>query len=213
MSRRRRRVQDKWRKKDWYNIYSPSYFGEAHLGSVPCDDPDKMLGRVIATTLYDLTGDFSQQHLKLFFKVIDVKGNDCYTLFNGHGYSREYLRGLVVRRTTRIDEILSLTTKDGYKIRVSVVVITKQKAKTSQASAVRKIIRIISEEKIRNLTFEQFVREAVLGKIASDMYNDAKKVIPLKFVGIRKTKLIASPMEKLLEDSVNGKQVQLLEKS
>ena len=213
MSRRRRRVQDKWRKKDWYNIYSPSYFGEANLGSVPCDDPDKMQGRVIETTLYDLTGDFSQQHVKLFFKVIDIKGNDCYTFFNGHDYSREYLRGLVVRRSSRIDDILSLTTKDGYKIRVSVVAISNKKAKTSQALVVRKIIQIISKEKARDLTFEQFVREVVLGKIASDIYNDAKKVIPLKYVGIRKSKFIASPMEKLLGDNVNGKQVQLLEKS
>ena len=205
MPRRRRRVQDKWRMKDWYNIYSPPYFGEAYLGSVPCDDPDKMLGRVIETTLYDLTDDFSQQHLKLSFKVIDVKGNDCSTVLNGHVYSREYLRGLVRRRSTRIDDILNLTTRDGYKVRVSVVVFSAQKARTSQTSAVRKIIRRISEEKARNLNFEQFVREAVLGKIASDIYNDAKKVIPLRHVGIRKSKLIASPLEKPLEEIVEVK--------
>jgi ribosomal protein S3AE len=33
----------------------------------------------------------------------------------------------------------------------------------------------------------------VLGKIASDIYNQAKLVAPLRHVGIRKSKLIAAP--------------------
>ncbi len=202
MPRRRRKVQDKWRMKTWYNIQSPSYFGEAYIGSAPCSDPDKMIGRVIAKTLYDLTDDFAHQHLKLFFKITDVKGNDCATIFKGHEYSREYLRGLVRRRSTRIDDILNLTTKDGYKVRASIVVLSSQKARTSQVSAVRKIIQRIAYEKAQDLTFEQFVREAVLGKIASDMYNEAKNIIPIRHVGIRKTKLLASPIKKEIEVSV-----------
>jgi small subunit ribosomal protein S3Ae len=205
LPRRRRRVQDKWRIKNWYNINSPSYFGEVYLGSAPSDDPTKMIGRVIEKTLYDLTDDFSQQHLKLFFKVVNVKEDECSTIFNGHEYSREYLRGLVRRRSTRIDDVLNVNTKDDYQIRVSVVVISAQKAKTSQSSEVRKIIQSVLDEKARSLNFEQFVREAVLGKIASDIYNVTKKVIPVRHVGLRKTKLIAFPIEETVEEIVEAK--------
>lgn len=52
-----------------------------------------------------------------------------------------------------------------------------------------KIIR----EKSASLTLDQFVQEMVLGKIASDIYNQAKLVAPLRHVGIRKSKLIAAP--------------------
>jgi small subunit ribosomal protein S3Ae len=191
--------------KTWYNIQSPSYFGEAYIGSAPSSDPNDMIGRVIGKTLYDLTDDFAHQHLKLFFKIIDVKEKTCSTIFNGHEYSREYLRGLVRRRSTRIDDILNVTTKDRYKVRVSVVVLSAQKARTSQVSAVRKVIQRITEEKAQELNFEQFVREAVLGKIASDIYNETKKIIPIRHVGIRKTRLLASPimreMEAVVEDS------------
>jgi small subunit ribosomal protein S3Ae len=188
--------------KTWYNIQSPSYFGEAYIGSAPCDDPNKMLGRVIEKTLYDLTDDFAHQHLKLFFKIIAVNGNTCSTIFNGHEYSREYLRGLVRRRSTRIDDILNVTTKDGYIVRASIVVLSAQNARTSQVSSVRKVIERITEEKANELTFEQFVREAVLGKIASDIYNETKKILPIRHVGIRKTKLIASPIKKEIEEPV-----------
>ncbi|MEM3575349.1 MAG: hypothetical protein QXQ76_06380 [Candidatus Bathyarchaeia archaeon] len=33
----------------------------------------------------------------------------------------------------------------------------------------------------------------VLGKVASDIYNKAKKIIPLRHVGVRKSKLLAMP--------------------
>ena len=128
MPRRRRKIQDKWRLKTWYDIHSPPYFGEAYLCAVPCSDSDKMIGRVVEKTLYELTDDFAQQHLKLFFKITDVKGNTCSTMFHGHEYSREYLRGLVRRRSSRIDDILNVTTKDGYKVRVSIVVLSAQNA-------------------------------------------------------------------------------------
>jgi small subunit ribosomal protein S3Ae len=35
----------------------------------------------------------------------------------------------------------------------------------------------------------------VLGKIASDIYNEAKKVAPLRHVGIRKSKLLSAPAQ------------------
>ena len=43
------------------------------------------------------------------------------------------------------------------------------------------------------LNLDSFVQEVVLGKIASDVYNEAKKVAPLRHVGINKSKLLAQP--------------------
>ena len=52
-------------------------------------------------------------------------------------------------------------------------------------------------EKAAVLTLDQFVQEMVLGKIASDIYNEAKAVAPLSHVGIRKSKLVAQPSQPL----------------
>ena len=48
------------------------------------------------------------------------------------------------------------------------------------------------KDKAAALTLDQFVQEMVLGKIASDIYNQAKLVAPLRHVGIRKSKLLAA---------------------
>lgn len=193
MSKRRKRVRDKWRDKDWYTVMTPSYFGSVELGAVPADSSKKIVDRVLDATLYDITNDFAHQYLKMYFQVTEVDGKAAKTVFKGHEYSRDYLRSLVRRRTTRVDTILNVTTKDGYRLRVAVCALTLNRIKTSQEVIVRSIMQRIVNEKASVLTFDQFAQEMVLGKIASDIYNEAKKVAPLRHVGIRKSKLIAQP--------------------
>ena len=193
MSKRRGRIKDKWRGKKWYSVMSPPYFGGVELGAVPADDPSKLVGRIVDGTLYDITNDFAHQYLKLYFRVEDVEGKTARTVFKGHEYSRDYLRSLVRRRTTRVDGIFNVTTKDDYGLMLAVSVFTLSRIKTSQEQEIRGIMGKIVKEKASALTFDQFVQELVLGKIASDIYNDAKKISPLRHVGVRKSKLTVQP--------------------
>lgn len=191
--KKRRRVKDKWRGKAWYTVVSPPYFGGVELGAIPADDPSKLVGRIVDATLYDITNDFAHQYLKMYFRVADVEGKTARTIFRGHEYSRDYLRSLVRRRTTRVDGIFSVTTTDGYGLRMAVSVFTLTRIKTSQEQEIRAVMRKNVEEKASSLTFDQFVQELVLGKIASEIYNEAKKIAPLRHVGIRKSKLTLQP--------------------
>lgn len=191
----RRRVRDKWRGKSWYTVLAPPYFGKVELGTLPADDPDKLVGRVIDSTLYEVTNDFAHQYLKIFFRITDVDGKTAHTVFKGHEYSRDYLRSLVRRRTTRVDGLFNVATKDGYKMRVAVCAFTLSRIKTSQEQAIRNVMKKIMEEKASALTFDQFAQEIVLGKIASDIYNEAKRMAPLRHVGVRKSKLMMQPQK------------------
>jgi small subunit ribosomal protein S3Ae len=193
VSTAKKRVKDKWRGKDWYSVVAPSYFGGTDLGSVPADDESKIVGRVVDSTLYDLTNDFAHQYLKMYFQIAGVDGKTANTIFKGHEYSRDYLRSLVRRRTTRIDIIANIITKDGYQLRLAVCAFTLSRIRTTQEHTIRAIMSRTVEQKSKELNFDQYVQEIVLGKIASDIYNEAKKVAPLRHVGIRKSKLVAQP--------------------
>ncbi|MGB9842143.1 MAG: 30S ribosomal protein S3ae [Candidatus Bathyarchaeales archaeon] len=195
LSSKTKQVRDKWRGKAWYLVIAPSFFGNVELGTVPAEEPEQLIGRVVEATLYDITSDFSHQNMKLFFQINKVEGKTAHTIFKGHEYSRDYLRSLVRRRTTKVDGIFNVTTKDGYKLRVAVSALTLARIKTSQEKVIRCIMKKTVEEKAALLTLDQFVQEMVLGKIASDVYNVAKKVAPLRHVGIRKSKLVAQPTE------------------
>jgi small subunit ribosomal protein S3Ae len=190
VSSKTKRVRDKWRSKTWYMVMTPPYFGNTELGAIPSDDPEKLIGRVVDATLYDITNDFSHQYLKLFFQVTEIEGKTAKTLFKGHEYSRDYLRSLVRRRTTKVDGMFTINTKDGYKLQIAVSAFTLSRIKTSQEKDIRVIMDKTIRDKATSLTLDQFAQEIVLGKIASDIYNSSKKIAPLRHVGIRKSKLM-----------------------
>lgn len=195
---RRRRVRDKWRGKSWYTVLAPSYFGNVELGAVPASEPEKLVGRVIDSTLYEVTNDFAHQYLKMRFQVIEVDGKTAHTMFKGHEYSHDYLRSLVRRRTTKVEGTFDVTTKDGYNLLVAICAFTLSRIKTTQEHAMRAIMDKIIREKTSTLRLDQLAQEMVLGKIASDIYNEAKKIAPLRHVGVRKSKLL-NPLEQLLQ--------------
>lgn len=188
-----RAVRDKWRIKEWYDIILPKYFGETKVGETPSDDPEKVMGRVFETTLATITGDFSQEYMKMYFQVDELEGHIARTVFKGHEYLRDYLRSLVRRRSTKIDGFYRIYTTDGYRVKVVVTAMTQKRIKTSQEQIIRKIMKEIVEEKAATLSYDQLAHEMVLGKLASDIYNKAKNVTPLRHVGVRKSELLALP--------------------
>lgn len=193
MSKATKKVRDKWRAKEWYDVYAPAYFGEKKVASIPCADPAKLIGRVVETTLYDITNDFSHQSHKLYFLAVKVKGTRAETILKGHEYSADYLRSLVRRGSTRIDAIFSVTSKDQYVTRASVVAFTRDRVNANQQHLIRSIMRKTVEEKATSLSYDQLCHEMVLGIFGSEVYNLAKKVSPLRHVGVRKSKLLVIP--------------------
>jgi small subunit ribosomal protein S3Ae len=179
--------------KEWYDVYSPSYFGEMVVASIPCENPGAIIGRVVETTLYDITNDFAHQAIKLYFLVVNTKEHRAETILKSHEYATDYLRSLVRRGSTRMDGIFNATTKDQFSTRVSVVAFTRDRIKASQEHGVRQIMRQVVEEKAATLSYEQLSHEAVLGKLGSDIYNLAKKIAPLRHVGVRKSRLTSIP--------------------
>ena len=188
-----RATRDKWRRKEWYDIILPRYFGETKVGETPSDDPEKVEGRVFETTLAAITGDFSQEYMKMYFQVDEIEGHTARTVFKGHEYLRDYLRSLVRRRSTKVDGFFRVYTKDGYRVKLVVTAMTQRRIQTSKEFAIRKIMEVIVLDKAENLTFDQLAHEMVLGKLASDVYNEAKNVCALRHVGVRKSELLAIP--------------------
>ena len=188
-----RAIRDKWRRKDWYDIYLPRYFGETKVGETPAEEPEKIVGRVYETTLAQITGDFSQEYLKLYFQVTGIDENTAHTVFKGHEYLRDYLRSLVRRRSTKVDGFFRITTQDGYRLKIVITAMTNSRIKTSQEQAIRDIMQTVVDEKAKTLDYGQIVHEMVLGKLASDVYNEARKVTSLRHVGVRKSELLQMP--------------------
>ncbi len=197
MARRRRaaRVKDKWTMKKWFTLIAPEYFGMTEIGYTPADDESKVINRTVEITLAELTNDYSNQnpYKKLVFKVFKVAGENAYTKFHRFELTRDYLNSLTRRRTSKIEDIVDVTTADGYVLRVKSVAFTVKRCQSSQKRAIRKIMNEIVRNSAEKNNFVQFLQEAVLGKIPAEIYKNAKKIYPLRRVEIRKIEVLKEP--------------------
>ncbi|RNI14597.1 30S ribosomal protein S3ae [Methanohalophilus sp. RSK] len=190
MARKVQRKLDKWKNKTWYNIETPEFIGRTIIGTTTTDDSEKLVGRTIETTVGDITNDFSKQNIKLRLAIDSVTGDTANTAFIGHEITTDYLRSIVKRQTSRIDNNLEVTTKDGRKLRIKPIAFTVKRARSSQIRAIREIMAKIVLERAAELNFEHIVEEIVTGKLAANIYRNTKTIYPIRRVEIRKTEVL-----------------------
>lgn len=195
MSRRPGGTRDKWRLKKWYEVIAPPVFGNVSLGTTPADDPRKLIGRVMETTLYDITGDFSLVHVHLFFQITDVDEENlkAFTRFKGHELARDYMKSLIRRKSSKVQGIYNVVTKDGYGLRITGVVLTTYRCKTSQKRAIRKIMGETITKRAAEMTLDELIKAMLFGQLANEIFEEAKKIYPLRKVEIYKSKLLTVP--------------------
>ena len=189
-AKQRRRVRDTWKEKSWYTIKTPVNFEDKEIGETPARDPELLIGRGVEVTMRELTGDFSKQYIKLRFEIDNVAGDVANTKFTGHKTTTDYVRSMIRRGTSRIDASAIVTTKDGRKIKLQVLAVTIRRAKSSQQRYMRSVIEDLIVETASEKTFDDLVKIVVNGKLASEIYHNAKKIYPLKRVDIIKSKVL-----------------------
>ena len=191
MARRKGRVKDKWREKKWITVNAPDSFNNVPIAYIPITDDENAAGRVLEVTLYDiLKGDPSQHQYKMYFQLNKVEDDKASSIFKRFEYSKEFLRSLVRRGSSKINFIIDAKTKDGYIFRIKVIALTHRQLNTSRKHALRLIARDIINKTVPEMTIDQFVQATCYGKINSDIMAAAKKVIRIRHVGLEKVKLI-----------------------
>lgn len=189
-----------WKAKQWYNIIAPEMFEKANIGETIASDPEKLIGRNIEVTLGELTNDYSKQNTMLILKIDSVGGDSAYTKYMGHHLTQDYLRSLVKRDASSIETNVLATTMDGYSIRVKPSCFTIKRARENQIKAIRLIMNTVIENRAKELNMEQFVYDAITGKLSANIYHEVKPIYPLRRVEIRKTEVegknVPIPLEK-----------------
>ena len=186
-------VRGKWRAKKWYTVLAPEVFGSIPIGSIPADEGWKLLGRVVETTLFDLTGDFTKHYIHLRFQVYRYDDEYAYTRFKGHELSRDYVKSITRRRSTKIAGIVDAMTSDGYLLRTTGLVLTAYNCNSSHKRAIRRVIFQVISEAAQRSTFDEFVKAMVFGNLALELMSQAKKIYPVRKAEIYKSKLLAIP--------------------
>ncbi|MHB8051792.1 MAG: 30S ribosomal protein S3ae [Methanoregula sp.] len=191
-----RRVEG-WKAKSWFKVHVPDNLGKAYIGDTIANDAESVVGRIMTATLGEITNDYAKQHMKMSFKISTVTGDSAYTEFVGHEVTRDYLRSLVKRRSSRIDCIVPVTTKDNKKVRLTICCYTFARANISQEHAIRDAIVKAVAVQAQAWDLNTLLNGIVSGEISRDLFKAVKTIYPTRRVEIIKSKVeqVAAPID------------------
>jgi len=136
--RKTRKIKDKWKEKKWITVSAPDSFNNIPVAYIPITDDKNAVGRVVEVTLFDiLKGDPSQHQYKIFFQIDKVSGEKATTIFKRYEYSKEFLRSLIRRGSSRINFSIDAKTKDGHIFRIKILTLSHRELNTSRKRALR----------------------------------------------------------------------------
>jgi small subunit ribosomal protein S3Ae len=185
-----RATKDKWKSKNWYSVMAPEMFSRQKVAETLTDEPEKLVGRIAEVTVQDINGDFSKMHIKLKFKVNDIRGTEAHTYFIGHDMSSDYVRRMTRRRKSKIDMVVDTKTRDDYIIRLKPLAISGNRVRSSQQSAIRHIMNNVLTEFCTTKPLDEIVKAIISGQLAKIAASACKPIHPLQRVEIQKSEIL-----------------------
>ncbi|MEM2878791.1 MAG: 30S ribosomal protein S3ae [Candidatus Hadarchaeales archaeon] len=194
MSEEKKRLAKRtWRDKRWFEVVAPPIFAGRVIGETPAMDQSQLLGRIFETTLGDMIDDFSKSHIKLYFQITGMDGEKAVTSFAGHEMVKDYVRSIVRRRSSKIEETINVTTKDGYRMKISAMVTTLRSIQSTRLTMIRNEMKAVIKSKAEERNLDEFALEVVLGKLSADIYKRCKVYCPIHKVEVFKSKVLSGP--------------------
>lgn len=183
-------VVKKSKVKQWFTVIAPKLFNEKELSKTMAVDANSLINRRISLSVMELTNDFSKYYMKFFFRIKKVEGDKAFTEFDGSECMRDYISRMVLRRVRRIDTVQDLVTKDGKKITVKGLVISRR-----IKSNVKKAIRVKAKEAIKseveNSTSDEFIRKILSDELKNKILREVRRIYPVRNFEVRKTEVIS----------------------
>ena len=214
----KKKQQDPFAKKDWYDIKAPTMFNIKNIGKTLVTRTqgtkiasDGLKGRVINVSLADLQKNESDAHRNIKLRVEDVQGRNCLTNFYGMDLTTDKLRSLVRKWQTLIEAHVDVKTTDGYYLRMFCIAFTKKRqgqvkktayARSSQIRQIRaKMVEIMTRE-ATSCDLKELVGKFIPEAIGKEIEKACQGIYPLQNTFIRKVKLLRAPkfdVQKLME--------------
>ncbi len=188
-----RKVKDRWKSKNWYNVLAPPAFDNVTIAETLADNSEGLKNRVTGVSFQDMTNDFRKSHITLFFRINKVDATNAHTEFIGHTLTSDYLRRMIRRRKSKIDGVYDVTTRDGAVLRVKPFATTDKRIQSSQKKVIRETIKKTIFDQAKSNVMSDFIKIILDGRMGSEIYKNCKKLYPVKRIEIYKTEVVSQP--------------------
>jgi len=165
----------------WIPVYPPSFLGKDPLVKVLTIEPRDLINRIVRIKAIGFVSRYEDQVMDLLFRITKVTPSGAYSIFIGHQYPREIISTIVRRRRSKCEVITRVNTKDGQKLKVSIIAMTFKRAHYRQRKAIRKTIEDLVREYAKDLESQQFLWNLVIRKaFHREIIGACHKIFPIR---------------------------------
>ena len=189
---RKKQGKVKVKRKSWYTVESPTLFGSKQIGESYLSAPEKAVGRVMTLNLKNLTDSFRDQNSHITLKINNLKGTTLQTEVVGFHIVPTFIKRLVRKKTSRLDDVFTVSTKDGKVVMVKSLVVAFNRNTRSTGTSIRTALRDALRVEAQKQSFDEFVNSVVTSRARQGLKKGLKKIYPIKEVFIRYFKVVDS---------------------
>lgn len=181
---------DTWKLKKWFTIYAPKELGEAQIAEMPANDEKVVVGRNIRVGLSTITNNPSHAYTEVVMKITDVNGDAAHTEVVRIEQLYSYIRSLVRRYRSVSDGVFNVTTKDGHKAVVKLLVITKSRAAHTKLVGIREESKNFIDSYLKEKTLKETIDSVIEGKLQSELGAKIAHITQISKVEIKKLEIV-----------------------
>jgi small subunit ribosomal protein S3Ae len=176
-------------------------FGERAIGETPATNPKTIVGRSIEVGFSEITGQQGKDFYRVSLVIDRIDKRNVYTRFGGYATLKEHVMRVVRKRTQKIQSILDVRTRDGWKLHINSVAILNRNTET----AVKKKARAHIERSLRAAAEKSGIEELVKSVMNTSLQRGIKKsgsrVYPIRFFEVAGIRVTGIPEGKRVHDS------------
>lgn len=180
---------EKWKLKKWYVVYAPKVLNETMVGEMPANDEKAAMNRNIVVSLDALTKNPSHAYTNVVLRVTEVEGNIARTKLIEIAQLYSYIRSLVRRYRSIATSVLPVATKDGVRVVIKLLAITRARTTHSRILGIRTEMNDFAANYFRENNFNTAIAAIIEGRFQSELANKLEHITSLNKVEVRKLEI------------------------
>ena len=175
----------KKKKKKWVTIYASSEFNNIDIGETLVVEQNEVLGKTLELNLADLTNDIKKQNILLTFAANKIQDQKVVCDIIGYELSPSYVKRVIKRARSKIEDSFLCSTKDDVKVRLKPVILTRSKAKGSILTLLRHKSRDYFVNNVKKQTYNEILADIMSHNLQKGLKEELKKIYPVSLTELR----------------------------
>ena len=175
----------KWKKKRWFSILAPQLFEGRVIGEAMAEAAETLVNRMLTVNVTQLTGNIKKQNLAVTLKIVAIENGSARTEVQSFFMQPNSVKYLVRKGTSKIEDSFCCMTKDGKKVRIKPIAVTRTKTNSGINAHLFQSMAAAIIPKAQQLTFNELVTQMVNFDLQKEVKKVLDKIYPLKSFQIR----------------------------